>query len=279
MPRTHTSLFALCCALPLVLAAASPRVASARQPAARTDASDADRLRRAEAMATEAKALFRNRVFADAARLFMEAFALSKHATLVYNAARAYEEAGRLKRAESLFLLYASLPDADEAGKKDAAAHLVEVRRRIAAGEGEPDDPEPTPPPATTTSPAATAPTPAASTAAPPSTVRQAAPASRWPLWAGIGAGGVAAGLYGWAVYTASGLDLDAVRDDADRADYRARRDRASAMRWTGVAIGAGAAGLLIWSALRPDPAAATAGAVTLTPSLGAPGATLAIAF
>lgn len=143
-------------------------------------ANAADRLRRAEAMATEAKALFKNQVYDDAARLFMEAYAVSKRAPLVYNAARAYEEAGRLKRAESLFLLYKTLPDADPAGLRDAAEHLAAVRRRIEAGEAR-DEPEPSGADGGSASAAGSAAAAPSATSTPPSppAVRQALPPSR----------------------------------------------------------------------------------------------------
>lgn len=255
----------------LLLLSLAPTLASARQPAAPTAAED--RLRQAEAMATEAKALFQNKVYVDAARLFLEAFAISKRATLVYNAARAYEEAGRLKRAESLFMLYRSLPDADAAGRSDAEAHLQEVRRRIAAGEGS-DEPDPADPvaPAPPSQPTEPAPQP-------PPTVQQPTrtPLSGWRFWAGVGGGALAAGLYGGALYLASGLDLGAVRDDASRKDYAATRDRAVFLRWAAVGVGVAAAGMMAWTALRdvgPD-----AGQAAVVPLIGPGHAGLAVSF
>lgn len=227
-------------------------------------------------MATEAKALFQNKVYVDAARLFLEAFAISKRATLVYNAARAYEEAGRLKRAESLFMLYRSLRDADAAGRTDAEAHLQDVRRRIAAGEGsdEPDPPDPVAPAQPPQPPQPTEPDPQ-----PPTTVRQPArtPLSGWRFWAGVGGGALAAGLYGGALYLSSGLDLGSVGNAAEQKDYAATRDRAVGLRWAAVGVGVGAAGLLVWTALRDVGPASERAAVV--PLIGPRHAGLAVSF
>lgn len=217
-------------------------------------------MRRAEAMATEAKALFQNRVYIDAARLFMEAFAISRRAPLVYNAARAYEEGGQLKRAESLFLLYLSLPDADEAGKGDASQHLQAVRDRLAVAEpsSAPKPPPIQPPPA------------APVVVAPPSR-------PRWP-WVAAGVAVVGAGaLYAVARSQAGSLDLADVVDNASKMDYATRRDQASTLRWGAVGCAAVAGGLAAYgvvSLLRtPTTTAQVVPNFGLAPGLGvAPG-------
>ncbi len=67
-------------------------------------------LRRAEALATEARMFFKSKLYKDAALQFMEAFALSQRPALVYNAARAYEEADMLDKSIALFGHYQRLP-------------------------------------------------------------------------------------------------------------------------------------------------------------------------
>ena len=88
-------------------------------------------LRRAEALATEARAFFKGGVFRDAASKFMEAFALSKRPSLVYNAARAYEEAKALNKARALFKLYLSLGSVDASGQKAAETHLKSIEATL----------------------------------------------------------------------------------------------------------------------------------------------------
>lgn len=242
--------FVRCLGLLLTGVAVTSLIAAPAAIAAPRDESDAARLRRAEAMATEAKALFQNRVYLDAARLFMEAFAISRRAPLVYNAARAYEEGGQLKRAESLFLLYLSLPDADEAGKGDATEHLQLVRERLRVAE-----PVAEPPPSVKPEP-----TPVRASAPPPQR-------PRWP-WIGAGVGLVAAGsLYTVARLQADALDVRDVVDSDSRDAYAARRDRASALRWAAVGCAVVAGGFAAYGAVTTSRPPSTA--LRLTPLLG----------
>jgi hypothetical protein len=80
-------------------------------------------LREAEAFSTRAKELFRGKRFIPAAKLFMQAYALSHEPAQVYNAARAYEEAGMASEAAALFRVYISLTD--------DADGIAEARERI----------------------------------------------------------------------------------------------------------------------------------------------------
>ncbi len=232
--------------------------ASARAPAATAAApvETASRLAAAEARAAEAKALFRNRVYPQSARMFMEAFATSRRASLVYNAARAYEEGALLRRAESLFLMYLSLPDNDQAGRADANAHLVDVRARIGSGEGIEDN-ETNGEPAKPAEPvvAAAADSGVGVVVAPP----EAESAPRWPLYVALGAGVSAAVMYGVAYRTAAGLDVSDVRDTATKDAYAADRDRASTLRWAAAGVGAAAAIFGLYALTRPSPSAPAA--------------------
>lgn len=78
----------------------------------------------AEVVATQAKEQFKAGKFEVAARLFMQAYAKSHSPALVYNAARAYEEAGKKGDAISLFKLYSTL--------SDDADGILDARQRIA---------------------------------------------------------------------------------------------------------------------------------------------------
>ena len=104
-----------------VLAAASPTATQAAPTASSRVALD-----QAEALAAEAQAEFKAGAFDQAARLYMQAYGKSGKASVVYNAARAYEEAGNVGEAIALFRLYLSLsPDAD--GVVDARARIQKL--------------------------------------------------------------------------------------------------------------------------------------------------------
>ena len=108
-----------------VTAAISPHSAHA------VEASDED-LRKAEALATEGKVYFRSKLFSKSADKFMQAFGLSKRPALVYNAARAYEEAGQFSEAMAMFEHYRTIKGVDAKGKVAAAEKVKSIRVRIA---------------------------------------------------------------------------------------------------------------------------------------------------
>ena len=92
----------LACALVATPASAAPRQPAAKAPST-ADAGDAHAA--AEALAFEAKALFGAKKFPEAAKRFMEAYAKEPQPPLVFNAARAYAEAGMTGEAMGLFRL------------------------------------------------------------------------------------------------------------------------------------------------------------------------------
>ncbi len=119
----------------------TPRVAAAR-------GDDPAVIRKAEAVATEAKLLFQQKAYEAAAERFMEAYTLVRRASLIFNAARAYQEAGLLQKAIALFKAYMGLPDATEDGKADAAKRIATLELEVKAQEPKPvlppkDDPPP----------------------------------------------------------------------------------------------------------------------------------------
>jgi tetratricopeptide (TPR) repeat protein len=112
------------CGLLVALAmSTAPQVASAAQPAQDGVLDDAVR-RRAEGLATEAKLLFHQKAYQQAAERFFEAYTLVHEPALIFNAARAYEEAGNHARSAALFRAYLDLPDAPADGKADAKRRL-----------------------------------------------------------------------------------------------------------------------------------------------------------
>ena len=104
----------MCCVLAavLTLSVVESVTATAQVPSA------------AETEALQAKEQFKAGKFEVAARLFMQAYAKSHAPALVYNAARAYEEAGKKGDAISLFKLYITL--------SDDADGILDARHRIA---------------------------------------------------------------------------------------------------------------------------------------------------
>lgn len=110
--------------------------ATVHLPAAQADAPpDEAELRQAEALATEAKVFFKAKLYEKAALRFMEAYAISKRPSLMYNAARAYEEAGVLREAHALFQEYRKLPTVDDAGRKDADARIARLEPAVRAAD------------------------------------------------------------------------------------------------------------------------------------------------
>ena len=125
--RWIVALWCFCCALAAV-------------PAWAADPADATELRKAEAAATEAKVFFKAGLFDKASTKFMEAFAISKRPSLMYNAARAYEEGLNFREAVALLRHYRDLPDVGVDGKRDAderIARMEGVLRQQAADEAQ----------------------------------------------------------------------------------------------------------------------------------------------
>jgi len=114
MRRTTSRLtWALLGAFALVASQASATPRQAPAPAASGGSTDAQSA--AEALALQAKEKFRAKKFEEAAKLFMQAYAKDPQPPLVFNAARAYEEAGMNGEAAGLFRLYLSIAK-DDAG-------------------------------------------------------------------------------------------------------------------------------------------------------------------
>ncbi len=101
-------------------------IALAAPARAAETADDAD-LRKAEAAATEAKVFFKAGLFDKASGKFMEAYAISKRPSLMYNAARAYEEALNFREAVALLKHYRDLPTVGEDGRRDADERIARM--------------------------------------------------------------------------------------------------------------------------------------------------------
>jgi tetratricopeptide (TPR) repeat protein len=189
----------------------------------------------AEAFATRAKELFKARDFQRSAKMFMQAYALSHEPALVYNAARAYEEAGMAGDAASLFRLYISLTD--------DADGILEARERIKRLEGK-------------TPTAASG--PATALPSEPTQVTGSADASAqpgWPRWAATGGAGLTltAGVVLLFVGKAGTDDANA-RLTNDRKAYNDAFDTAQTQWWSGAGLtglGVGLSGLATWLWLR----------------------------
>ncbi len=96
-------------------------------PVSAADPSDGADLRKAEAAATEAKVFFKAGLFDKASGKFMEAYAISKRPSLMYNAARAYEEGLNFREAVALLKHYRDLPDVGIDGKRDADERIARM--------------------------------------------------------------------------------------------------------------------------------------------------------
>lgn len=240
------------CLLVLVAAlhGANPAIAA---PKAKPASAAKEGAREASLLTTRAKAAFKAGEFDDAARLFMKAYALSGEAAQVFNAARAYEEAGKVGDAVGLFRLYTTLAD-DPDGIADARERI----RRLEAGRlgGKPTDPTPA-----TNGPAESQPDMAL--AATP-TMHTQAQTNRNSLWIAAGTAGVAAvgGAALLALGAAASRDANAiqVRSAGDIDRYNAAFDDAERLRsfgWASVGLAAVAGGAAAWLWLRQPVAVA----------------------
>lgn len=88
-------------------------------------------LRKAEALATEAKLLFQQKLYQEAAEKFFEAYTLAKRGTLIFNAARAHEEAKNYAKSIAYFRAYLGQPDVTPDGKKDAEARIARMEAEL----------------------------------------------------------------------------------------------------------------------------------------------------
>lgn len=174
----------------------------------------------AEAMATKGAAYFKSGVYGQAVDAFMQAFTLSGRPLMMYNAARAHEEAGQLAEARALFLRYVGLEGVPADARAEAQQRIANLEARMRAN-------------GTTTTGAA----------APASVAAEAG--GGWPLWRVVGAGALGAGAV--ATYLiARGATEDAnaidVRSEADKKAYLEHAD--TARTWRGVSIGLAVGGV-----------------------------------
>ncbi len=232
----------------------------------------------AEVLATRAKALFHAKSYAQAADLYLAAYAKSHVPLMLFNAARATEEAGNLAEARALFLEYSRLDGITPTERKDALRRADDLRVRleqqhparaepVATPKDAPADDAATPPaarepvkaapaePAPPAEPASRdAPTKPAPAHTPPVAVHNdpsPRPASRAPVWQIVGAAtATAASVTLWWIandksHQANGLD---VRDQTSKQNYLTLAD--SARDWQKAAIGAGAVAgaLAVWA-------------------------------
>ena len=183
----------------------------------------------AEVTLQRAAERFRAKDFDTAAKLFMQAYAKTHRPDAVFNAARAYETAGKSGDAAGLFRLYISLTD-DADGILEARQHLAKLAPKEPA-----------------VAPQIHAPASVAQPLTSPSTTVAVAPPqpSRLPaiLTSGCAfvavAGGVALLLVGKANSRQANADL---RRSGDTQAYNAGYGRAQAEWWSGAILtGAGA--------------------------------------
>ena len=116
----------------LVSIAMAATIFVAVQPAFADGSLTKEEIAKAEATALDAKFKFKAGKFEAAAPLFLQAFTLSRKPALLYNAARAYEEAGRPLEAKVAFEQYLGLPHVTAAGRKDAKQRIAALTAKVA---------------------------------------------------------------------------------------------------------------------------------------------------
>jgi hypothetical protein len=214
----------------------------------------------AEAFAARAKEMFKAKEFQRSAKLFMQAYALTHEPALVYNAARAYEEAGMAGDAAGLFRLYISLTD-DADGILEARERIKRLEGKGAAADKPATVVESAAPRAKAApprqGPSPTVPGPGASvaTTAPPP---PASPQPAWQKWSATGGATVAltAGVALMLVGKAGTADANE-RLASDSTAYNSAFDTAETQWWTGAGLtglGVGLAGVATWLWLQDEP-------------------------
>jgi tetratricopeptide (TPR) repeat protein len=233
---------------------------------------DSDRLTKAEALATEAKAFFQAGLFDKASSKFMEAYALSQRPSLMYNAARSYEEGGNLREALALLKAYRSLPAVDDSGRADADARIAHIEAKLAGTSADPgkapapaprtdmdsrvtdrenDHPPPVAGPSPKVVPAhPTAPPqpPPPPLATPPVGIDKSLVQRELPWWqVGGGAALVATSLigYGFALSAADDARAIDVRTPQDKTRYLDLASQARGVR--NFSVAAAVAGVAVW--------------------------------
>lgn len=224
-----------------------------------------DAVREGQALAARAKVAFRARAFDDAAKLFMRAYSLTGEAALVFNAARAYEEGGKVGDAIGLFRLYVTIAkDVDGVADAHARIRALEASR---ASEG----PGPEGGGAGRQIQGQGAPRPVAvagKVVLPGAAAHEGANAvpaeSNLAVWVSAGTAGIAAAggaiLLGLGAAESREANSLVIQGDADISAYNQQFNRAEFMRnlgWASVGIAAAAGGLAVWLNHRFAPAVA----------------------
>jgi tetratricopeptide (TPR) repeat protein len=247
-------------------------------------------IERAEAKAIEGKAFFQAGLFDKAAESFMSAFVLSRRPDMLFNSARANEEAGKVAEAVALFELYLKQADVKDDGRNAARERIAKLKPLLPPVKPESIEGKPAPVTApstvTVTSPAAAAPPAAVQpvvagpTVVAPATVAE--PPAKGVSY-GLCAGGGVLGL----IAVASWADAVKQVDDAGKMDFgvanaatvykQAIRD-AEGQRNRSVIVGVVGLGLASWGAWRlwGAPAKATAARWWVQPEADRDGARVA---
>ncbi|MSP91442.1 MAG: hypothetical protein EXR79_06515 [Myxococcales bacterium] len=316
MPTTHLAaprgaawspLGALVSATALCAAVASAGLLSSSAWAQSVSAAD---LKKGEAKAEEAKSYFKSGLFSEAADAFMEAYANSKRPDMIYNAARALEEAKAHAKALALFARYEGLAAAPEDGRKDARQRiarlqpLVEEQRAEAANPPAAAVPAQPPPVAVQPAPAAIQSAPTAAPTAPApgfrvtptalSSAKQSAsvavPPPRWASWTLFGSGLVLV-LTGLGGVGSANDDIDKISAtfryvayhgavDKGVTDYRAQVKSHEQLAAMGSIVALGGLALAGWGGWRlwgPQPAVSTARSLRVVPTFSAAGSAVAL--
>lgn len=148
-PRSPRLLALVCAGTSAIAIASVPRHAIAAGSAEATAGTPHDKEALALATAAHARARWDVKDYLGAASLFMEAYAQVPEPTLLFNAARAYQEGGRLREAVPLFELYLRLDTFDDsdsvAGRRDAERHLAAIRTELERAQRAVQQPVPNP--------------------------------------------------------------------------------------------------------------------------------------
>ena len=238
-------------------------------PAAVDALSKEDRTK-AEATAMQAKIEFKSGAYDKAARLFLEAFAISRAPALMYNAARAYQKADLPVRASVVFEQYLELPGLSDKGRAEANKHLQSLRKIIAERKAKPTPPgEPAQSPVAQQADPARAKQPTASDRAvvTPAVPTAAPTRNKWVTYGLVGGGSLLT-LIGLAQMSEGSKQAGEAKEPGQFASagakdiYNTRKALAEETHTGGVGmvtIGLGLAGWGVYRMYTPDPGSSAA--------------------
>ena len=248
----------LCFLVALMLCGLGPPVPAFAQP-------NASQLARAEVINARARAAFAQKKYEEAAELFLAAYELSGSPGTLFNAARAMQQAGKLREARELFHLFRSKTrDTKGVADADAQLRLIDAELlRIETAEKQPKPKDPSPPPKDKSVVVVELPKPPTPTilvkvqqppkkAEPPLKLEKRFTPERlvtsWKSYAAIGALASGVGLMLGGQSIGNDANQRAIQSLEDKRAYQEAFATGNSLWWTGLGLTIASTGLSAWA-------------------------------